>query len=166
VNETWTAVSQEESGMKQNLDPTCRVRVLSVSPLECDQIALAHIFGHTAWELQIARSLREASEKLFRPQLGSGSLVILCDESLPDGSWKELLHMTQDMPQPHNLIVTSHCPDDRLWAEVLNCGAYDVLQRPFRAQEVFRTVGLAWTDGRKMSVVSLPDPRIGASAVA
>ena len=152
--------------MKQNMDPTCRVRVLSVSQHECDQIALAHIFGHTAWELETARGLLEASQKLLRPQPGSGSPVIICDESLPDGTWKELLHLTQDLSRPHNLIVTSHCPDDRLWAEVLNFGAYDVLQRPFRAQEVFRTVGLAWTDGRKMSVVSVPDLRIATTAVA
>jgi DNA-binding response OmpR family regulator len=42
------------------------------------------------------------------------------------------------------LIVTSDLADDRLWAEALNLGAYDVLAKPFRAAEVFRTVSLAW----------------------
>jgi DNA-binding NtrC family response regulator len=152
--------------MKQNLEATSRVHVLAVSPLEGDHIALAHIFGHTAWEFESARTLREASEKLFHPTLAIGSPVILCDETLPDGTWRDLLHLTQKLSPPHNVIVISNCPDDRLWAEVLNSGAYDVLQRPFRDQEVFRTVGLAWTDGRKMSVVSAPDLPIATTAMA
>jgi DNA-binding NtrC family response regulator len=135
--------------MSHSIDPTCRVHVIAVSPFESDHIVLAHIFGHTAWRLDSARTMREASVQLFAPRVTAAPPVILCDETLYDGNWKVLLSMTQELPEPHNFIVTSSQADDRLWAEVLNLGAYDVLQKPFRSQEVFRTIGLAWADRRK-----------------
>jgi DNA-binding NtrC family response regulator len=135
--------------MKSTIDPTCRVHVIAVSPFENDHIVLAHIFGHTAWRLDSARSLQDASVQLFSPRVSPVPPVVLCDASLQDGSWQDVLRMSQELPAPANVIVTTNHPDDRLWAEVLNLGAYDVLQKPFRSQEVFRTIGLAWTDRRK-----------------
>ena len=34
--------------------------------------------------------------------------------------------------------------DERLWAEALNLGAYDVLAKPFDRTEVMRVVSMAW----------------------
>jgi FixJ family two-component response regulator len=153
--------------MDNKIDSTCKVQVIAVSPFESDHIALAHIFGHTAWRLDSARSLREASVLLFAPRGNAVPPVILCDETLYDGSWQDLLRMTQGLPCPANLIVTTNRADDRLWAEVLNLGAYDVLQKPFRSQEVFRTVGLAWTDLRKTPARKVSNqPTVVAGAVA
>ena len=126
--------------MNHRSDPTCRVHVLAVSPLECDHRSLAHIFSHTAWHFETAHSVEEATAKL----LESPTPVILCEENLPDGSWKDLLAVTERLPNPCYVVVTSQCADDRLWAEVLNLGAYDVLAKPFHSKEVFRVVGLAW----------------------
>ena len=42
-------------------------------------------------------------------------------------------------------IVTSRLADDALWAEVLNVGGYDLLLKPFRAEEVIRMVHAAAT---------------------
>ena len=135
--------------MSDSIDNTCRVHVIAVSPFESDHVVLAHIFGHTSWRLDSARSMQEATVKLYAPNVTAVPPVLLCEETLFDGNWKDLLHLTQEMSAPHNLIVTACHADDRLWAEVLNLGAYDVLQKPFRAQEVFRTIGLAWSDRRK-----------------
>jgi DNA-binding response OmpR family regulator len=121
----------------------CRVHVLAVSPFESDHTSLSHIFGHTAWEFDSARTLQEASVKLLNP-VSLVSPLVLCDEVLPDGSWKDMLLLLQKRPDPNYLIVTSQMADDRLWAEVLNLGAYDVLAKPFHSTEVFRTIGLAW----------------------
>jgi DNA-binding response OmpR family regulator len=41
------------------------------------------------------------------------------------------------------LIVCSRLADERLWAEVLNLGGYDVLAIPFHAGEVEHTVNAA-----------------------
>jgi DNA-binding NtrC family response regulator len=134
--------------MNSTRDAGCRVHVLAVSPFESDHTSLAHIFGHTAWTFDSARSLREATAKLA----GQPSPVILCEEILPDGSWKDLFTFCQRNSDPAYLIVTSQFADDRLWAEVLNLGAYDVLAKPFHSKEIFRVIGLAWrnwTDCRK-----------------
>ena len=48
------------------------------------------------------------------------------------------------LQDPPSLVVTSRLADERLWAEVLNLGAYDLLARPFNKNELTRTVALAW----------------------
>ncbi|HYP05450.1 MAG TPA: hypothetical protein VER03_04375 [Bryobacteraceae bacterium] len=153
--------------MDHNIDATCRVHVLAVSPFESDHIVLAHIFGHTAWRLDSARSFNEALVRLYAPNANAVPPVVLCDQTLYDGDWKDLLLAAQELPEPHNLIVTAGHADDRLWAEVLNLGAYDVLQKPFRPKEVFRTLGLAWSDRRKRQTRSVSrTTAVGAGAVA
>ena len=45
--------------------------------------------------------------------------------------------------------MTSRLADERLWAEALNLGAWDVLAKPFDTNEVIRTVSIAgqhWRD--------------------
>jgi DNA-binding response OmpR family regulator len=57
-------------------------------------------------------------------------------------------HLTL-LPDPPLLIVTSRLADERLWAEALNLGAWDVLAKPFDADEVIRIIGIAcqhWED--------------------
>ena len=56
------------------------------------------------------------------------------------------------MDDPPLLILTARLADERLWAEALNLGAHDVLERPFEAREVIRIVGIAqkcWRNARK-----------------
>jgi DNA-binding response OmpR family regulator len=65
------------------------------------------------------------------------SPVVICERSLSDGDWKDLLDKTP------RLIVTSRVADEALWAEVLNLGGYDVLAQPFDEFEVRRVVALA-----------------------
>jgi DNA-binding response OmpR family regulator len=69
---------------------------------------------------------------------------VIGEASLPDGTWRDLLRECASFPAPPRLIVTSNLTDDRLWADALNLGAYDVLAKPFRAAEVFRIISLAW----------------------
>ena len=55
-----------------------------------------------------------------------------------------MLEQVTILPDPPSVIVTSRLADDRLWAEVLNLGAYDVLAKPFDRTEAIRAVGAAW----------------------
>lgn len=114
--------------------------VLCVSPFEADHVFLEHAFRHSNWKVHAVRSSREALEWLSRRP----APVVLCEESLPDGTWKEMLADVASMPDGPVLIVTSRLADDILWAEVLNLGAYDLLMKPLDATEVFRVVSLAW----------------------
>jgi DNA-binding response OmpR family regulator len=65
---------------------------------------------------------------------------VICDRDLPDGDWRQLWDILAREPKPPMFIVTSRLADDALWAEVLNVGGYDLLLKPFRAEEVIRMV--------------------------
>ena len=69
--------------------------------------------------------------------------VVLLEADRPAGKWKRLLEDASSLPWPPEFIVFSGLADDRLWAEVLSLGGYDVLPIPFRSEEVLRTVSLA-----------------------
>jgi len=55
-----------------------------------------------------------------------------------------VLAETLNLSDPPLLIVASRLADEYLWAEALNLGAYDVLAKPFDADEVVRVLRSAW----------------------
>jgi len=116
------------------------VTVLAVSSSLIDRDSLRAIFAHSHWHLVEAGSCAEALSLLR----GQAIPVVIGEAILPDGTWRDLLMHGSALADPPRLIVTSDLADDRLWAEALNLGAYDVLAKPFRAAEVFRTISLAW----------------------
>lgn len=69
--------------------------------------------------------------------------VILCDRDALPETWQELLERLLRLTDPPPLIVSSRLADDRLWAEALNLGAFDVLGWPFDPTEVARSINLA-----------------------
>ncbi len=75
--------------------------------------------------------------------------MILCESQLPDGTWRDVLDTAACLCDPPALIVTSRLADNRLWAEVLNLGGYDVLAQPFDRGEVCRVAALAAESRRR-----------------
>jgi DNA-binding response OmpR family regulator len=74
--------------------------------------------------------------------------VVIVDGDAEAPSWRELLgqisrHEAGSAPR---LIVMSRLADDRMWAEVLNLGAYDLLPRPLAADELAWVVRSALSD--------------------
>jgi DNA-binding response OmpR family regulator len=116
------------------------VTILLVSPAEEDHLLLSHVFSHSNWRFDAARTCAEALEVLGR----SAIAVVISAAELPDGTWKDLLEKAGGAAAPPRLIVASRLADDRLWAEVLDRGGYDVLSMPFQPPEVIRVVSLAW----------------------
>jgi DNA-binding response OmpR family regulator len=94
---------------------------------------LTGILRKERWAVQPAQSAEEALDHLSRHTIP----VVICESSLPDGDWKDLLSKAP------RLIVTARNADDALWAEVLNLGGYDVLAQPFDEGEVSRVVASA-----------------------
>ena len=137
------------------------VRVLSVSPIEEDHLALNRIFKRSDW------SGYTESKWVLHPTLTLESAVaslrasryplVLSERDLLPGTWREMLEETVSLPDPPVVIVTSRMADDYLWAEALNLGAYDVLAKPFDANEVIRGLSLAWHHWReRQSIDSSP----------
>jgi DNA-binding NtrC family response regulator len=127
-------------------EPPAKVAVLSVNLFPEDEATLSNIFQRCRWPLYQARSWPEA-----HAILDEHKIPVIIGEADPGGTWKKLLKRRSEDSHSPQLIVASHFADDRLWAEALNLGAYDVLAEPFHAAEVFRTVSLAWRQWREGS---------------
>jgi len=122
--------------------------VLSVSPDTEDHGRLERIFRQADWPVNpyseptlLASNSIASSLTLLRK---NPVPVVLCESGLSPGSWQEMLEHISRLPDTPLLIVTSRLADERLWAEALNLGAYDVLVKPFDTTEVLRVVSLAW----------------------
>ena len=130
-------MSAQQSVAYSKIEP---IRVLSISSLKEDHSSLQSILRHSSWQLLTADDLLSAFDLLR-----DGSIsVVLCEHSLTDGSWKDLLRNMESIPHRPALIVTSRLADDHLWAEALNLGAHDVLAKPYHRNEVVRSIKLAW----------------------
>lgn len=115
-----------------HLRQTKRLRVLSISATPEDYHALRTILNDPLWQIAKAATCKEAFARLGRKHVP----VVVCECNLPDGSWRDILNHMIDLADPPVLIVTSRLADERLWAEVLNLGGFDVLAKPFRESEV------------------------------
>jgi len=123
------------------IGPTGATTVLSVSPIEEDHQSLQTFSGQSAWKLLKADGIRASIAFLKRHEVS----VVLCERDLArKETWIDILETIRHMPHPPSLIVTSRLADDRLWAEALNLGAWDVLAKPFDPTELLRSVKSAW----------------------
>ncbi len=117
---------------------------LSISPDACDHDSLDRILTGRHWKLYKANDVKTAE-----PYLEDDSLsVVLCRRELKTSAWTDVLDRLQLLPCPPRLIVTSRLADERLWAEALNLGAWDVLATPFNRVELIRSVHVAWEHWR------------------
>lgn len=144
------------------------VPVLSISPREEDHLFLQDILNRLQGTLDPVRTFRvNACTTLASGLAALGKLqfeVVVCERDLAPGSWKDVLEQAAILPDPPPLIVTSRLADERLWAEALNLGAYDVLTKPFNCTEALRVVGAAWRAwGRR---VQLPAKKRHAYKIA
>jgi len=119
--------------------PIANQTILALLPAGEDRKLLSAIFIRTPWQMKFTHTLEEAQRAL-----GLSPGVVISDSCLPGGhSWKDLLYVMQNMEDPPPLIVADHLADERLWAEVLNLGGYDLLAKPFDGKEVLHAVTTA-----------------------
>lgn len=91
--------------------------------------------------------LREAGIQLYRAasveqaetllRVGE-SLVLLTEAAFPGGVWRDALAMKRERHPEAVLVVTTALPDERLWLDAIEQGAYDLILKPFVADELLR----------------------------
>jgi len=130
--------------------------VLLVAASSGTRALFAQAFESSNWRLEAHGSASEAVRRLRESPMA----VVIYEESTapvpispsfdPDARepWLDLLEQTRNLPYPPKVIVASRRADDRMWAEVLHQGGYDVLPLPLESDEVVRTVSLAWLEWR------------------
>jgi CheY-like chemotaxis protein len=135
------------------------ITVLSLSPAENDHAVLEQTFRESSLTLypncrltlQRSRTLASALAALRKHRIP----VVLCDRDGQPEAWREILQAGKELSAPPCVIVTSRLADDRLWAELLNDGAFDLLSKPFNKADVIRIVHLAWVHWKNRH--GLPD---------
>ncbi len=116
---------------------TMTTLIVGLPLAECAFVRKALADGISA--ISCVAGLHDASAQIDRPDID----VVITERDLPDGCWTDVLDVVSARPKPPVLIVTSRLSDERLWAEVLNRGGYDVLAQPLCADEVKRVGELA-----------------------
>jgi DNA-binding NtrC family response regulator len=90
------------------------------------------------FNFRAAKNLDEAAN------LASEASGVVCEDVMKNGkSWREVFKAVEDSSWGTPLIVCSRNADERLWAEVLNYGCYDLLMKPFVIEEVTRVMNMA-----------------------
>jgi DNA-binding NtrC family response regulator len=78
--------------------------------------------------------------------------IVVCEAQVRESkNWQELLEEAQ--AQSLMLVVSRHA-DERLWAEVLNLGGFDVLALPFDRDELRRALSPALRHSPRASVAA------------
>lgn len=136
--------------------PAPEIPLLLISSCRNDQATLRAILTQPAFRLRLARNLEQAA-----PLIASGKYpVVLVECTIGHHCWKDAWKLIQNssLYPPPRLLVAA--PDDeRLWAEIINLGAFDLLVKPFHQEEVRWVVTDAWEQW-------LRDKEIGEEAPA
>jgi DNA-binding NtrC family response regulator len=135
--------------------------VLSVSPLQEDHSSLQCIIHNTKSIVFEAHDLASARNLLRTYDIA----VVFCERDLHQGwTWIDILEDIHTRPGKPSLIVTSRLADDRLWVEVLNRGAWDLLAKPYDNTEVIHCFRSAWRHWRKATQLPLLPMKVTKAA--
>ena len=138
---------------------TLPITVLLVSAHTDDHHSMHTIFSGSSWNLRIAFTVNDALRQIRADHGEIG--VVICEHSLPDGDWRSLLTQMDKRSARPSLIVSSRLADERLWADVLSFGAFDLLLgAPFEPDEVLRVTASAWSAWHRAVRPAAP-PRLG-----
>ena len=138
---TNQAAVHGSSRRPQSID-SYSVTGLAISPVEGDLGFLRRLFDDARWKLFTAHSYHEAMTQLSHHRMP----LILCDCQLPDGKWTDVLSQLAPMPERPRLIVMSPYADEKLCAEVVRMGGFDLVSIPLKEIEVGCAIGSAWID--------------------
>ena len=111
-----------------------RSRILCISGHPDDARRLSEMLHSLPLVLDQVDSVRQARAQLQQQEYDA----VLTEALLPDGKWLDVLHLVRESPREMAVIVTDAKADTRLWAEILNLGAFDLLAQPFYEPEVRR----------------------------
>jgi DNA-binding response OmpR family regulator len=109
-----------------------QLSLLVISPFPDDAAQVCKMLGESIWSVLSAWSLQQALALLNDNPVA----LVICERDLPDGCWRDLLYVPSQPGQVPVLIVTSRVADERLWAEVLNEGEFDVIPKPLCGRDV------------------------------
>lgn len=144
-------------GIYEMTEAARRVPVLGILP-GAEQETLRDILGSSdCHDLTCVRSPGFVRAALLSKK---PRLIITCDRFDGGQTWKHVLAEVARCASKPQIIVCSRLADDRLWGEVLNHGAFDLLELPFRRNDVLYAISFAL----RVQAQDQIRPRLAASA--
>jgi DNA-binding NtrC family response regulator len=121
-------------------EPANTIRVLAAMHGDSDTRALTQIAGRAKWHVEFAFTHDSAVEMARHQEFSA----ILYDRDLRLlQGWRDGFQTLAATAPASCLILVSPDKDDQLWQEVIQCGGYDVLTKPFQEKRVVRSVRAA-----------------------
>jgi len=129
-DKTRYPISRDRSFLPQGRHVT-RPRVLLVMPSQ-RRLGLLPILEQNGMEVEVAVNFRDGQQKLNEQAYD----LLFVDAELPGGPWYRLHQIILASGKNCEVIVCSGRGDERFWAEVLQCGAYDLITEPYDEHEI------------------------------
>jgi len=104
--------------------------VLAITSLESEFARLAADLAGVGIGACYAGSLQDAVERKNEYPI----TVVVCDADTVD--WEEALAVFQRQEEPSAIVFLTRLADERLWLRMLDAGAFDLLEKPYRAQDL------------------------------
>lgn len=118
-----------------------QVRLLAITRGADEKSALTKIAADLNWKLSIADSADAAIALLGDEPLP----LVICDRDLPGGDWRDTVARIAARRDVLCVVLASSVVDDYLWDEVIQQRGYDVVSKPFEADQLRRAVTFAWS---------------------
>ncbi len=122
-------------------DDPDQVCLLAITRGADEKAALSRIAADLQWTLRIAESEEDAVRLLGDQPLP----LVICDRDLPDGDWRGTVARLAGRRDVLCVVLASAVIDDYLWDEVIKQRGYDVVSKPFEADQLRRAVTFAWS---------------------
>jgi DNA-binding NtrC family response regulator len=111
-----------------------RIECVYLTPTEPEFKVAARLLSGTAISLHHAATLEQADFQLTRTR----AKVLLTELQFPDGGWEDALEMLAGSFPQVALVLAASDADEHLWIRVLERGAFDLIVKPFRAEDLQR----------------------------
>lgn len=113
-----------------------------------DRSVVAALAAQNRWEVLSTEDIEQAAgiSEQADPQ------IVLLDRDMAGQDWRKPMAALVAASSGACVVLVSKVLDDYLWNEVVCNGGYEVLPKPLREDEVFRTVRLArsyWTSANR-----------------
>jgi response regulator RpfG family c-di-GMP phosphodiesterase len=70
--------------------------------------------------------------------------IVLFDRDGLDMNWRDAFRLFLAADRSRCVVLCSPFDDNHLWQEVIRLGGYDIVRKPFREEQIVRTIQFAW----------------------
>ena len=116
--------------------------VLLLSQNETNRANLRAAFRASGWNVRECEAISRLPNAIGDHWEG----VVVADYGLPDGTWRNARLLVRALSPSSEIVVASCIADERMWAEVLNLGGFDLLPEPAEEAELLRIAESAWRE--------------------